>query len=76
MGTYEGAKALYDSNQLSISSINTCYEYVYYIMNNWFKDVNGSENLNVQDNDTRFLKLENKIEGNMFLIVVKMVFFL
>ena len=63
LGTYEGAKALYDSNQLSISSINTCYEYVYYIMNNWFKDVNGSENLNVQDNDTRFLKLENQDRG-------------
>lgn len=63
LGTYEGAKALYDSNQLSISSINTCYEYVYYIMNNWFKDVNGSENLNVQDNDTRFLKLEKQDRG-------------
>ena len=63
LGTYEVAKALYDSNQLSISSINTCYEYVYYIMNSWFKDVNGSEDLNIQDNDTRFLELKKQSEG-------------
>lgn len=63
LGTYEAAKALYDSNQLSISSINTCYEYVYYIMNSWFKDVNGSEDLNIQDNDTRFLELKKQSEG-------------
>lgn len=63
LGTYEVAKALYDSNQLSISSINTCYEYVYYIMNSWFKDVNDSEDLNIQDNDTRFLELKKQSEG-------------
>lgn len=64
LGSYADAKTAYESNQLNMTNIDTCYEYIYYMMNSWFNDVNGAEDLNIQDKDTIIaLTLNRQDEG-------------
>lgn len=60
LGTYEESKEKYDAGALTKDNIETAYDYIFFMMNNWFNDV---ENLNVQDTTTTSLILTKQSSG-------------
>ena len=60
LGTYEKSKEKYDTGALTKDNVETAYDYVFFIMNNWFNDV---ENLNLQDATTTSLTLTKQGNG-------------
>ncbi len=60
LGSYEKSEEKYEKNELIASNVKTAYDYIFFIMNNWFNDV---ENLNIRDSSTTSLTLKKENSG-------------